>query len=167
MHALQIASCGAAFYPRTLAPALLLHPINASTCVPSQSHKQGMYSHSLWLNLACSRVGIARGGAQASAGAELEWGEGGFAGQKAGPSRGHRALAGWNAAISVPDEAWLALTPGLTLPSAGSVQMVVLACPPAWGPTCCIVRASGAMHSCTQRQWALSHVALSVSCTCE
>lgn len=92
-------------------------------------------------------MGIARGGAQASAGAELEWGEGGFAGQKAGPSRGHRALAGWNAAISVPDEAWLALTPGLTLPSAGSVQMVVLACPPAWGPTCCIVRASGAMHS--------------------
>lgn len=73
--------------------------------------------------------------------------KGGFADQAAGPSRGHRTLAGWNAVIPVPDEAWLALTPGLTLPSAGPLEMVVLACPPAWGPTWCIVRASGAVHS--------------------
>lgn len=93
---------------------------------------------------------MARGDAQASAGAELEWGEGGgVVGQETGPSRGHRALAGWNAAISVPDEAWIALTSRLTLPSAGPLQMVVLACPPAWGPTWRIVRASGAVHSFT------------------
>lgn len=65
---------------------------------------------------------------------------------RSSPSRDHGAFARRHAVVPVPDEARLALASRLALPPAGSCLLVVLARPPAWGPTRRVVRTAGTVH---------------------